>query len=78
MTDADTRLSMAYWQQSPNCPEHYTKSLELYLEHKDITRVGMSPVNFQALLQKGVAKGKFMGLEPLEAKVLKTKKKAGA
>ena len=75
MRDEDVKLSMAYWDQSPNCPAHYNKALNLYLEHKDTARVGMTPRNFVRVLEKGLAKAKFMGLEP--AKVIKSKAKGG-
>lgn len=77
MTPADTRLSMAYWQQSPNCPDHYIKALDLYLEHKDIRMTGMNPKHFTVMAEKGVAKGRYMGLTPVEPPKAAKKKGRG-
>lgn len=78
MNEADTRMAKAYWEQSPNCPVHYIKALDLYLEHKDVRMVEMSPKHFEVMARKGLAKGKFMGLDAGGPKSRRSKGKGGA
>lgn len=77
MKEEDIRLSMAYWDQSPNCPDHYKAALNQYYEHRDIARVGMTARNFVQVLEKGLAKAKFLNLDPAKIIKEKPKKKRG-